>query len=380
MFGSKGATGPHTLLAALAARRLKRPVKIVLSRPQVLTDVGHRSETVQHLQVGATEGGVITAMRHHVTSHTSIDDEFAEPATLSSRMLYDIENYEAQHDLIRLNVIRPSWMRAPGEAPGNLPRRARWTNWLKSCISIRWSCGVRTTPASIRMRASRSPAIICWSATPVVQSDLAGGSDRRNRSLCGMGTFRSVGAWRQPPIRASSWELPSKFAWNASAGLRAVVQTAGSDVGTGMYTMLAITAAEELGLPLERVSVELGNSDLPQCAVAGGSNLTASTAPATTDACAEIKSELLKLRLRRQTVSQALKSTRKNLSFAMDGLPIALSRPSASGTKTCSLPQSAIRSKGKGRRSRSSDITSSTHFTLTARILSRCVSSRRSGG
>jgi xanthine dehydrogenase YagR molybdenum-binding subunit len=80
-----------------------------------------------------------------------------------------------------------------------------------------------------------------------------------------------------------------------AAGARALVSTAGSDAGTGMYTMLAITAAEGLGLPLERVSVELGNSELTECAVAGGSNLTASTAPAATDACTEIKRELLKI-------------------------------------------------------------------------------------
>jgi xanthine dehydrogenase YagR molybdenum-binding subunit len=80
-----------------------------------------------------------------------------------------------------------------------------------------------------------------------------------------------------------------------AAGARAVLSTAGSDVGTGMYTMLTMMAAEELGLPMERVSVELGDSTLSQCAVAGGSNLTASTAPAAKDACLEIKRELLKI-------------------------------------------------------------------------------------
>ena len=75
--------------------------------------------------------------------------------------------------------------------------------------------------------------------------------------------------------------------------MHAVVSTAGSDVGTGMYTMLAVTAADRLGLPIERVKVELGDSQLPQCAVAGGSNLTSSTAPAVADACEKIRQELL---------------------------------------------------------------------------------------
>jgi xanthine dehydrogenase YagR molybdenum-binding subunit len=77
--------------------------------------------------------------------------------------------------------------------------------------------------------------------------------------------------------------------------VRAVITTAGIDVGTGMYTMLALTAAEHLGLPLDRVSVELGDSQLPRCPPAGGSNLTASTAPAVAEACADIRRQLAEL-------------------------------------------------------------------------------------
>jgi CO/xanthine dehydrogenase Mo-binding subunit len=118
MFGSKGAVGAHVVLAAIASRRLRRPVKVALSRTQVLLNVGHRTETVQRFQIGAKRDGTITAMRHHITTHTSVADEFAEPASVSTRMLYDIPNYQTIHELIRLNVMKPSRMRAPGEAPG----------------------------------------------------------------------------------------------------------------------------------------------------------------------------------------------------------------------------------------------------------------------
>ncbi len=296
MFGSKGATGPHVLLAALVAKRLKRPVKIVLSRPQVLTDVGHRSETVQHMEMGATEGGVITALRHHVTSHTSIDDDFTEPATLSSRMLYDIENYEAKQELIRLNVMRPSWMRAPGEAPGQ---------YALECALDELAEKLHLDPVELRRRNHGS-----------VDPDQGKPFSSHHLLECyTQGAERFGWSKRSPQARSMSdgnvqvgWGMATAtypgYIMGATvkvrlqregAGVRAIVQTAGSDVGTGMYTMLTITAADELGLPLERVSVELGNSDFPQCAVAGGSNLTASTAPATTDACVEIKQELLKI-------------------------------------------------------------------------------------
>ena len=118
MFGSKGATGAHVLLAAWASKTLGRPVKIVLSRPQVLTDIGHRSQTVQTLQIGAKRDGVITAVKHRVLTHTAVADEFTEPATISSRLLYNFPNYRAEQEVVRINVMKPSWMRAPGEAPG----------------------------------------------------------------------------------------------------------------------------------------------------------------------------------------------------------------------------------------------------------------------
>ena len=296
MFGSKGATGSHTLLAALAARRLKRPVKIVLSRPQVLTNIGHRSETVQHLQVGATEEGVITALRHHVTSHTSMDDEFTEPATLSSRMLYNVENYEAKHDLIRLHVVRPSWMRAPGEAPGQFAQESALDELAEK---------LRMNPVELRRKNHAS-----------IDPDNGKPFSSNHLLECYTRGAERFGWWKRMPEPRSMRDGKVQIGWGMAtatypgyimgaavkvrlqrdtAGVGAVVQTAGSDAGTGMYTMLTVTAAEELGLPVERVSVELGNSDLPHCAVAGGSNLTASTAPATTEACAEIKNELLKI-------------------------------------------------------------------------------------
>ena len=248
------------------------------------------------LQLGATEGGVITALRHHVTSHTSIDDDFTEPATLSSRMLYDIENYEAQHDLIRLNVIRPSWMRAPGEAPGQFAQESALDELAEK---------LRIDPVELRRKNHAS-----------IDPDNGKPFSSNHLLECYTRGAERFGWWKRTAEPRSMRDGNVRIGWGMAtatypgyimgaavkvrlerdgAGVRALVQTAGADVGTGMYTMLTITAAEELGLPLERVSVELGNSDLPQCAVAGGSNLTASTAPATTDACAEIKRELLKI-------------------------------------------------------------------------------------
>ncbi len=296
MFGSKGATGAHVLLAAAAARWLNRPVKSVLSRPQVLTDVGHRSETVQRLRVGAKRDGTITALHHHVTTHTALHDDFSEPASVSSRMLYGIDNYGTEHEMVRLNVMKPSWMRAPGEAPGQFA--------LESALD---ELAYKLAMDPVELRRRNHTAINPNNKKPFSSKNLLQCYER--------GAERFGWSARNPQPRSTregdkfvGWGMATATypgyimgaAVNVrleadSSGVRAIVSTAGSDVGTGMYTMLTIVVAEALGLSLDQVTAKLGDSEYLQCAVAGGSNLTASTAPAGNDACMEIKRQLLKL-------------------------------------------------------------------------------------
>lgn len=296
MFGSKAATGAHVILTALAAQKLARPVKTVLSREQVLTDVGHRSETVQKIELAARRDGTITALRHDVTSHTSLNDEFPEPASVSTRMLYNISNYATTHDLIRLNVMKPAWMRAPGEAPGQFamessldelayklamdPVELRIKNDAKTNLDRKKPFSSKHLVECYRQGAER----FGWNGRIMKPRQ-----HRQGRTLLGSGMATAT-----YPGYLMGAKVKVRLERDAS-DVTAVVSTAGSDVGTGMYTMLAITAADALGLPLERVRVELGDSKLVPCALAGGSNLTASTAPAANDACVDIRHQLLKL-------------------------------------------------------------------------------------
>ena len=297
MFGSKGATGAHVILAALAARRLKRPVKVVLSRPQVLTNVGHRTETVQRLEIGAKHDGTITAMKHAVTSHTALDDDFTEPATISSRMLYRVDNYSATQEVLRLNVVRPSWMRAPGEAPGQYA--------LESALD-ELAARLGMDPVELRRlnHADKNPQIgKPFSSKHLLECYEKGaerfGWSKRNPKPGSMRDGDHLIGWGMATATYPGYMMGAavkvRLENQPSSGVRATVSTAGSDVGTGMYTMLAMTVAEALGLPMSRVDVELGSSEFVKCAVAGGSNLTASTAPAANDAAVEIRRELLKI-------------------------------------------------------------------------------------
>ncbi|MGH9695981.1 MAG: xanthine dehydrogenase family protein molybdopterin-binding subunit, partial [Bryobacteraceae bacterium] len=279
MFGSKATTGAHVLLAVIASRKLNRPVRAVLTREQVLTTVGHRPKTVQRVELAAQRDGTFTGLRHHTTSHTALKDEFIEPVNITSRHLYPIPHFTGIHEAVRVNVMKPSWMRAPGEAPCQFA--------IESGVD-EMSYELALDPVELRRRNHATHNL--HTGKPYSAKHLLACYER--------GAER-FGWAKRPPRPRSLHDGDALLGWGmatatypgytmgasvrvriegSGAAMRAVVSTAGSDVGTGMYTMLAVTAADRLGLPIERVTVELGDSQLPQCAFAGGSNLTSSTA------------------------------------------------------------------------------------------------------
>jgi len=118
-FGCKGSTWSHVALCALAARVVKRPVRLVLSRQQMCAFVGYRPRTIQRVALGATKAGKLVAVRHEVVSETSRFEEFSEPSALVTRMLYACPNVETKHRVVELDVPAPTFTRAPGEASGS---------------------------------------------------------------------------------------------------------------------------------------------------------------------------------------------------------------------------------------------------------------------
>src|SRR6201999_4200891 len=117
-FGSKGFTWANTLLAPMAAKQFNRPVKLVLSREQMFSAAGRRTQTIQKISLGADKDGKLTAIKHATTSETSFVDEFVETAGVATSMIYSCPNVEVSHELVRLNRGTPCPTRAPGEDPG----------------------------------------------------------------------------------------------------------------------------------------------------------------------------------------------------------------------------------------------------------------------
>ena len=296
MFGSKAVTGSHVVLTALAAREVGRPVKTVLSRTQVLVNVGHRSPTVQRLELGASHDGQLQAMRHHTKQHTAMQEDFAETTSFTSRMLYACPNYEAVHETARVHVMKPAWMRAPGEAPCQFAQES-------ALDELAYALGMDPLELRLRNHADKNPQI----GTPFSGKNLLRcyeegakrfGWESRTPAPRSMRDGEQLIGWGMATATYPAYTMGANVKVSLrrdGANVRAEVQTGSTEVGTGIMTMLTLTAADGLALPLERVTMTMGDSLLPHCGLAGGSNLTSSTAPAAMDACREIRRQLLEI-------------------------------------------------------------------------------------
>ncbi|MFN7963674.1 MAG: xanthine dehydrogenase family protein molybdopterin-binding subunit [Thermoanaerobaculia bacterium] len=278
-FGCKAAVWHHTVLAALAARVVGRPVKLVLAREQMWSSVGHRPATIQKIWLGARKDGALQAIRHHTVNSTASLQEFAEPTGhRSSNVAYRCPNVEIRHQLVRLNVGPPTWMRAPGEAPGSFA--------LESALD-ELAHRLQMDPIAVRLAnyAEQDPSSgRPWTAKALKEAYAVGAAKfeweaRKTQP----GAYKSGDWWLGLGMATAlypGYRSPSSARVRLLADGTAVVSSATHDLGTGMYTLMAQVAAEELGLPLARVRAELGDSSLPPAAIAGGSMSTASVLPA----------------------------------------------------------------------------------------------------
>ena len=289
-FGGKLPIYGDALLAAMASRQLNRPVKTALTRQQMFHVTTHRSDTVQHLQLGATRDGVLTAVGHESWSHSARFDNFFESAASQTRSLYAGENRKTRHRSVALDLPVADSTRAPGEAVGML---------AIECAMDELAYKLGMDPIELRMRNepvlhpeknipySTRQLIACmqegarrfgWSKRQALP-----GSMRNGRWLMGMGMAAAI---RGNLLR------PSKCHVRLDGGGMLTAKMSMTDIGTGSYTVFSQIAAEMLGLPVERVSMQLGDSDFPETAGSGGSFGAASAGSALFDACTNLRAKL----------------------------------------------------------------------------------------
>ncbi|XVV00483.1 xanthine dehydrogenase family protein molybdopterin-binding subunit [Actinosynnema sp. CA-248983] len=289
-FGGKGSVWPGTVLAALAARATGRPVRLALTREGVYRTVGGRTPSIQRVALGATGDGELTALVHTSTSRIGRVGGLPEQITEVTRHLYAAENMLLGQHLVQLDLLSNTFMRAPGAAIGTFA--------LESAID-ELACELDVDPVELRLRNepdvnpvdgrkfarrmqreafARGAEIFGWhrrTARP--------GSMRDGRWLVGMG----VAAAYHP-----SWQFPADVTVRLSADGTGLVRCGFQEMGMGAATAQAQIAADALGVPVEAVRVEYGDSALPMAPGANVSVQTASVAGAVLEATAELKRSL----------------------------------------------------------------------------------------
>ena len=292
-FGSKGSVWSHVVLAAMAARELNRPVKLVLTRRQMFGPVGARPYTVQHVSIGAAADGEIAAITQHVTSSTSTFEDWVESSTLQTRMLYDVPNVATTQSLVRLTLGTPTFNRGPGESSGTFA--------LESALD-ELAVELRMDPIALRLKnyADRDPETgRPWSSKSLRQCYAAGAdrigwsrrqpaprSMRDGDELIGLGMATATYPARRLPASARARLMPDGTV---------SVQAATHELGTGTYTVMTQVAADALGIPIDRVRFELGDSRMPENPISAGSFTVASTGPAVDAAARALRTRLLSL-------------------------------------------------------------------------------------
>lgn len=277
-FGCKGSVWSHVVLAAMAARQVGRPVKLVLERPQMFGPVGGRPRTEQRIAMGAASDGRFTAISHDSLTTTSMIEDWTEPCAIVTRMLYDTPNQRTTHRLARLNVGTPTFQRAPGEATGSFALEV-------ALDEMAYALGIDPVALRLRNDAPQDPEKrIPWSSKSLAACYRAGaerfGWARRNPQPGSMRDGNTRVGWGMAtatyPANRSAAAATARYLPDGTAQ----VESGSQDLGTGTYTVMTQVAADAMGMPVDRVHFSLGDTRMPEAPVSGGSQSVASVSPA----------------------------------------------------------------------------------------------------
>jgi CO/xanthine dehydrogenase Mo-binding subunit len=292
-FGAGLRVWPHVILAALGAKLARRPVKLVLTRAQMFTSLGHRPMSVQRLRLGAARDGRLTAIEHEAKSPLSMAGEFFNPVAAGAAEAYNCAHVTTRDRQVRVNVSLPTWMRAPGHAEASFA--------LESAVDeMAYRLGIDPLELRLRNHAAVHPhSGHPWSSNALLECYTVGAerfgwhartpalrSMRDGRLLVGYGTARAA---------LSAYQAPCTALATVRRDGSASIRSGATDIGAGTYTVITQLAAELLGLPPTRVHVGLGDSDMPKAPQQGGSGLTAALGNAVHGACLDVTRTMVDL-------------------------------------------------------------------------------------
>ena len=291
-FGSGLRPQYQVVLAVLAARALRRPVRVVLTRPQMY-GLGYRPAMIQRIALGAQRDGTLDAVTHDAITVTSQYEDYFRQETAWSGLLYKSDNARYAHRLARLDLPTSCDQRAPSAASAVYALEAAMDELAVALaldpLELRLRCYSERDQLEDRPYSSKALRE-CYR-----QGAEAFGWDKRNPAPRSMRDGSDLVGWGMATGVWEALQVPITVRIALGANGHAEVACATSDIGTGTYTIMAQVAADALGLPIENISVKLGDSSLPQSPVEGGSWIAASVSNGIVTTAGAIRDELLRL-------------------------------------------------------------------------------------
>jgi len=281
-FGGKLFPWPHSLLAAVAARKVGRPVKVSVPRTLMFTTVGHRPAIQQRMRLGATPDGKLVSFQNDILQHTSLVDDYVEDCTQVSSLLYSCPNNTAIQRLAHLNVGTPTPMRGPGRTPALFAIESAMDE-----LAIK----LNMDPLELRLKnyaetdeASNLP----WSSKHLREAYQIGaerfGWSKRDPKVGSMRNGDLILGWGMATCNWPASRHAAEVRVRLLADGTARASCATQDIGTGTYTIFAQVVSDKTGLPLDKIQVVLGDSALPPGPISGGSSATSTVLPAIVEA------------------------------------------------------------------------------------------------
>ncbi|TXL85572.1 xanthine dehydrogenase family protein molybdopterin-binding subunit [Streptomyces sp. IB2014 016-6] len=292
-FGSGLRCWPHTVVAALAAREIRRPVKLVLTRKQQYAGTGFRPSYRYRLKLGSNRQGRLAAMAHEMEAETSSYETFTESVLQPGQMLYSTPNVHQAYRTVPLDVNTPLYMRGPGYATASFVIESAMDELAHKLGIDPIELRRRNEPSqdeSKNLPFSTRRLRECYTTGARTfgwdQRSTEPRSRREGDWLIGMGMAAGV---------YDTARMPAQAHVRLDADGTALVDAAASDMGPGTYTSQTQVAADALGLTMRTVTFRLGDSLFPPTPPHGGSMTMASVGSAVLDGCDQVRRQAIKL-------------------------------------------------------------------------------------
>ena len=292
-FGSKGGLWPHAVVAVVAAREVKRPVKLVVTRKQLYFGNGHRPETEQRVALAANADGKLVAIIHEGISQGNDVSTYAERFVRPTQAIYASDNIRGENPIVSLNLPSPTYMRAPGENPGMFA--------IESAMD-ELAYALKIDPVQLRIinHADVNPTDgKPWSSKSLKQCYQQGadrfGWSKRNAVPRSMRDGRNLIGWGMASATYPAHRSPASARAVVSKDGTVVVSSGSHEMGMGTATVMAQLAAETLGIPAARVKFDYGDTTLPPAPISAGSMTAASVGSAVYGVAMELRKKIAAL-------------------------------------------------------------------------------------